>query len=533
MADSKKYDGSQWEHSLRKLTTATADIEPTIYSDGTAITAYTLKGNTTQSGTPSPSNPVTVQGVGNKTANLWNSLGFSATAINTAGTHVASNSYGTTLSTTTGGNVEITQSNAGDGTNRYQNGFFCIEMDFSQFSIGDNFVISFDYEVVEKHSTQNNTIAYIGQGASSVNVSGNWGASGRAIIKATFNSNMTSPYVEIRLCGNSIKVKNIQVNRGTDTLPYEPYGYKIPISSGGVTTNLYLGSTQSTRQVKKLVLDGTETGWNANGTGDSKFFYFTVTDEATLGTSLICNQYEQVVIGSSSTDVGIGFAGTVQLRIRPNNPSQYNSATDFTNYLKSLYQSGTPIILYYTLATPTTGIVNEPLMKIDTYADSISNATAIPTTEGANSITVDTTVQPSEFTATWTGWHDAYVKEYVGGAVNKFNKETATLGYYVSSSTGEIIQGGNYFATDYIPIEQGKTYYWNDSTTRSNAGCFYDSNKDRVSGWSNQISNVYYFTTPTNAAYVRLTGQGADISTMQLNEGTTALPYHPYYEWVE
>lgn len=155
--------------------------------------------------------------------NLWNNLGFSATAINTAGTHIASNIYGTTLSTTTGGTVEITQSNIGDGTNRYQNGFFCIEIDFSQFSIGDNFVISFDYEIVEKHNTQNYTIAYIGQGTSSVNVSGNWGTSGRAIIKATFNSTMTRPYVEIRLCGNSIKVKNVQVNRGTNTLPYEPF----------------------------------------------------------------------------------------------------------------------------------------------------------------------------------------------------------------------------------------------------------------------------------------------------------------------
>lgn len=39
---------------------------------------------------------------------------------------------------------------------------------------------------------------------------------------------------------------------------------------------------------------------------------------------------------------------------------------------------------------------------------------SIPTTQGANSITVDTTVQPSEFTATWTGWHDSSVKEYDG-----------------------------------------------------------------------------------------------------------------------
>ena len=90
MADSKKYDGSQWEHSLRKLTTATADIEPTIYTDGTAITSYTIKGNTVQNGTPTPSNPVDVNGVGEKTANLFNYK------VATYGTQT--NSNGTTIS---------------------------------------------------------------------------------------------------------------------------------------------------------------------------------------------------------------------------------------------------------------------------------------------------------------------------------------------------------------------------------------------------------------------------------------------------
>lgn len=64
MADSKKYDGSQWEHSLRKLTTATEAVENPLYSDGTAITAYTIKGNTVQDGTGTtsyPSKSVTVQ----------------------------------------------------------------------------------------------------------------------------------------------------------------------------------------------------------------------------------------------------------------------------------------------------------------------------------------------------------------------------------------------------------------------------------------------------------------------------------------
>ena len=42
---------------------------------------------------------------------------------------------------------------------------------------------------------------------------------------------------------------------------YEPYGYKLPIVLGGVTTNVYLGEVQSTRRIRKLVFDGTE-DWN-------------------------------------------------------------------------------------------------------------------------------------------------------------------------------------------------------------------------------------------------------------------------------
>lgn len=89
----------------------------------------------------------------------------------------------------------------------------------------------------------------------------------------------------------------------------------------------------------------------------------------------------------------------------------YATAIEYEAWLAEQYANGTPVTIWYILATAETTAVNEPLMKIGTYADTLSNATAIPTTEGANSITVDTTVQPSEFTATWTGWHDASVKE--------------------------------------------------------------------------------------------------------------------------
>ena len=83
------YSSTGWLHSLRKLTTATEAVENPLYSDGSPITAYTIKGNTVQDGTPTPSNPVDVNGVGERTANLCN--GWEYGNIDTSGNEQASN----------------------------------------------------------------------------------------------------------------------------------------------------------------------------------------------------------------------------------------------------------------------------------------------------------------------------------------------------------------------------------------------------------------------------------------------------------
>lgn len=269
MADSKKYDGSQWEHSLRKLTTATEAVEKPLYSDGSAITSYTISGNTVQNGTPTPSNPVDVNGVGVRTDNLID--------------------------------------------------------------------------------------------------------------------------------------------------------YKIPISNGQQTTNIYLGSTQTVRQIKKMTFTGNE-NWQASPawkkTNTSVFFYLQSDMENTVNTTKIyvmSDKFEATSrdgLYNGDTDMIAktgGFAITIRI-----SDSIATTAQDFKAWLAAQYANGTPVIVWYVLRTPETATVNEPLMKIGNYADTVSNAASIPTTEGANTISVDTEIQPSEFTATWTGWHDASVKEYDG-----------------------------------------------------------------------------------------------------------------------
>lgn len=366
MADSKKYDGSQWEHSLRKMTTASEIIVPptTIYADGSNITTYTIKGNTVQNGTPTPSNPVDVVGVGERTENLFDDHNV----INITG---VGDRYGVILP---------------DGTYSIYN-----ETDNTMFYGVNNWIGRFT--ACSPHSTATITIE---------NEAGKIGG--------------------VFMPLNSASQGGCTVVEGS-TAPssYIPYGYKIPISSGGVTTNIYLGSMQTVRQVKKLVLDGSE-NWTLSSYPN---VYYTAdfTDYLReLDTNLsLCSHYSTIgqVQGASFITNGVlswyGRTDASRLYI---GDVRFSTAAELQAYLAQQYAANTPVTVYYILATAETAAVNEPLMKIGDYADTLSNATAIPTTEGANSITVDTAVQPSEFTATWTGWHNSTVKEYDGANWN-------------------------------------------------------------------------------------------------------------------
>lgn len=68
-------------------------------------------------------------------------------------------------------------------------------------------------------------------------------------------------------------------------------------------------------------------------------------------------------------------------------------------WLAAQYAAGHPVTVWYVLAEPETAIVNEPLMKIGDYADTISFAqsqVAIPTASGANVLDMTSPVKPSE-----------------------------------------------------------------------------------------------------------------------------------------
>lgn len=364
MAAIKKYNGSIFvDAAIRKYSTASEIIVPstTIYCDGSNITTYTIKGNTVQNGTPTPGNPVEVNGVGKLTSNLFNKntalLGYEISA------------------------TAIVQS--------------------EDWAVSDYIPVTGDTQYIGG-AFGNAVLEYETKGGSSIRINTKRVTDG-------FTTESITRYIRINL---PITNLNYAVfNEGETVKPYEPWGYNIPILTNQTTTNIYLGSVSSNRQIKKLVLTGEETfSWNRSTTYSGGFFTSWSNVDGKSNEMFYCSHAQYV---SDITDYVNGTCysdGSMNIRIMP----EGSTVEQWHEYLTQQYANGTPVTVWYVLRTATTGIVNEPLMKIGTYADSISNAAQIPTTEGANSITVDTTVQPSEFTATWTGWHDSSVKEYDG-----------------------------------------------------------------------------------------------------------------------
>ncbi len=175
--------------------------------------------------------------------------------------------------------------------------------------------------------------------------------------------------------------------------------YEIGILSANTTTSIYLGEVETTRKIKKLVFDGTENFERAEIQEQVRYSYRALD---TLGKPLstcISTHFRWVSPNPENPQVGdmtgSAFGNAYRLFIFSDKPT----LADFQAYLAAQYANGTPVTIWYVLATPEKAVVNEPLQKIGNYADTLSmtdTGIVIPTFRGNNVLTVDTTVQPSE-----------------------------------------------------------------------------------------------------------------------------------------
>lgn len=191
----------------------------------------------------------------------------------------------------------------------------------------------------------------------------------------------------------------------------EQYGYKIPVTTKSedgtksITTTVYLdkpiykigdyadtlcyAEQKAERYIKELVLTGEE-----NFTYDVTYARFTLIIPNARFTSnrsdeTPCTHYVSIHDGRSVDDVPddsiyvTAGGGYVYINIKD---TTYTSLADFKSYLASQHAAGTPVKVYYVLATPVTETVELP---------------EIPTLDGTTVIDVDTEVKPSNLKITY------------------------------------------------------------------------------------------------------------------------------------
>lgn len=359
----KRVNGS-WTntpHYIHKTDTDTITTLPAdVYADGTNATVG-ISGNTTQNGTPTPDNPIMPQGTGERTGNLYN--------IN--------------AKDVTNGYVNNAQLNQ-DGTTEAWNS--CEVTEYIELTPNETYRLS--------EIGSYNSLAYCIYDSDKQYITGEK-YSGQLVKVINMPSN--GKYLRF----SHVKSRtDTMINTGSTAPPYEPYGYKIPISSASTTTPVYLGEVQTTRKIKKLVFDGTEP-WVLSG----NIVFINNTDTEKLS-PLICTHFPNVANAGMWNGNNLVF----QVDISRLGMSGRDA---WITWLAAQYAAGTPVTVWYVLASEKTAVVNEPLMRIGDYADTVNNIT-IPVTAGGDTLSVDTTVQPSEVSLSYTGWHDATVKEWDG-----------------------------------------------------------------------------------------------------------------------
>lgn len=506
------YEPYGWLHSLRKLTTATEAVENPLYSDGTAIMAYTIKGNTVQNGTPTPSNPVMPQGTGNKTANL---IDYS---------FVASTQFVTVTPITNGLNLT---------------GTYYAEINIT-LEVGTTYYMSWVENVISGSAYITWRLQY---------TDNTYSALTRPNVALTPEKEIAKVLLYVNSSGIQASVDVTNLMLSTASLPYEPYGYKIPISSGGTTTPVYLteqlmkindtadslvSTGTVTYSIKKYVFTGDETFSEYGQSSQNDAYRFATSTavasdiSSSLASSSICTHF---TYNANWNNIGFSINnGIVYITT-----DTAIDATSLKQWLSAQYAAGTPLTIYYILATAETEQVTAP---------------SIPTTQGANSITVDTTVQPSEFTATWTGWHDASVKEKSENLIPTNISDWEQGG--ISSTDGtDTVSTIRLRTIDFYPINNNTDYYISVNDTDY---CYvniilYDSSKQyagqyylvdsAINGATALAINVPS-SAIANVAYYRAVAKKRDDSTItaqeitdikpMLNLGSTAQTYEPYWK---
>ena len=326
----------------------TGTLPITINANGQPLLDYRIYGNAEQTGTPTPENPIMPIGCGERTENIIDDY-LEQAYIDLSAQGVVS-SYSS---------IDLALFPIEQGST------YTIKRYKSQIELYVGFFVS---KPVTGSVTYDQTI----HAPSPFNM---------AIF--TFVAPITG-WAAVRSSRSISPKLTVSVVKGSTPLPYEPYGYKLPILSNSTITNIYLGESQTTRQIGKF--DLSQATWEATGS------------PGLLRTTDIPN----IRYTSSNLELGNGLAEKYQIHTGAGMSAAVNCIAIDTTQVS--VNTGSNFIMptgifYYALATPETAVVNEPLMKIGDYADTVDSTQTnvqIPTSAGTTVIDYNGTTKPSQ-----------------------------------------------------------------------------------------------------------------------------------------
>ena len=107
---------------------------------------------------------------------------------------------------------------------------------------------------------------------------------------------------------------------------------------------------------------------------------------------------------------------------------------------------------------------------------------------------------------------------------NKFNKNNCVFGYYIDYTSGVVRENAGYCYAKHEKIKGGTLYTMNIQSVQT---CFYDSNKEYISGHLSS-ANSMSFTVPSNAKYFTSSVPIDLINQFMIVEGDDLGSYEPY-----
>lgn len=384
-------------------TASTIDRKSVVFSGtGKALESLKVGGRTVQEGTPTPDAPVEVKGIGDKTKTVID-FGFITRRddyyLNENGTEVA-----------------------GAGTG-YTSNYIPVKPNVT-------------YTYVRKDNNASSGVRIYFYDTSKTWIS----RSQQTVGSVTFVTPTNCNYVRVTYITSSFSESNPNLTNfiiegaGDSTTPYEPVGYKIPVSCNGETTNIYLdsplfegetvdfvGGIKDKKWKSFAITSVDERYWVYVGTAPIRIYYNRVIDPSAPklfdedynnNCINLCNYFKgQSVIGEGTgTKNGyFNFAltnsarGMLRFGIEP--LSSVRSVAEWKTWVEARAAEGKPLTIWY----ETTGVTTE---SFDT--------SPTPTTSGNNELSINTEITPTTIDVTSFG--DYYSKAEVDKMTPKISK---------------------------------------------------------------------------------------------------------------